>query len=136
VAGVEQGERRRLVPGHLAVRVVAHQRAIGDRAVEPVLRGPEPALEPRGDLLDPVAQRLEGPRELGRVARQVALAVRPEDRALGRAQPSHLDQRRDAQPEGDDRDGAGGEGDDAGGRRQVVHAAEDRDADQRVKSAV
>ena len=67
--------RARLLPGHLAPGVVAHQRRVGDAAVDARLGRGHPLLEPGGGLLDPVAQLHEGLLDLGGVGHQVGLLL-------------------------------------------------------------
>ena len=86
---VEQRERGRLVAGQLAVGVVADERAVGDRAVEPLLGLAHPLLEPPGDLLDAVVQlpeRLLQPRRVvDEVLAPAARRARPAGRPAGAA---------------------------------------------------
>ena len=122
--GVEQGERRGLVAGHLAVGVVADERAVGDRAVEPLLGGRHPRVEPLGDLLDAPVQRLERGLQVAGVGDEVVTAAAAEHDGLGAAQAPQLDREHDREDERDQRHGAGGQRDEPDRIRQVVHDAE------------
>ena len=68
--------------GHLAVGVVADERAIGDRAVEALLGGRHPRVEPLGDLLDPPVQRLEGRLQAAGVGHEIVAAAAAEHHRL------------------------------------------------------
>ena len=90
---VEQRDRRRLAAGQLVVGVEAHERAVGDRAVEPRLDLGEPLVDRAVHDVDVVAQVAEGLVELGGVGDEVALRAwrrgpRTARRASGAAAPS------------------------------------------------
>ena len=121
---VEQRDRRRLVAGQLAVGVVADERAVGDRAVEPRLGRAQALVDVDGDLLDALVQggeRLLQPRGVGD---EVGLAVLAEHRLLRRPQLAHAEGEHERQQQRDQRDGARRQGGDARRIGQVVHEPE------------
>jgi hypothetical protein len=124
VVGVEQRNRCRLVAGHLVVGVIAHERAVGDRAVEAVLGGGHARVQALGDLLDARVQRFEGRLQRARVRDQVGLPVRAEHGLLGAAYPSHA-QAQDQQPDQrDQRRARRGKRDNSGRVIEIRHGRE------------
>ena len=79
---VEQRDRGGLPAGQLVVGVVAHDRAVRERAVEALLVDVEPALDARHDVDHPLVQRLELALDVGGVRDEIALAVAEDDALL------------------------------------------------------
>jgi hypothetical protein len=76
------------VPGHLAVRVVAHERLVGDAAVDPVRGAGEALVDIRERALNPLAQVGEAGAHTLHVVHEVLAPMGAEDGALRRPQPS------------------------------------------------
>src|SRR5829696_2099891 len=122
VAGVEQRERGRLVARELAVGVVAHQGAVGDRAVESLLGRAHAPVEPVGHRFDALVQGPEGLLERARVRDEVVAAAAAEHDALVRAQPAQTEREHHGEHERDHRDTGGAQRDQPSGFGQLVHA--------------
>ena len=119
--GVEQRQRAGLPSRQLAVGVVADERAVGDRPVEPRLGSGHPVLEVGRDLLDALVQHVEGLLERAGVRDEVLAAGRPEHHGLGRAQAPDSRAEDGERDQRDQRERGRGERGDAGGIREVVH---------------
>ncbi len=114
------------MPRHLAVGVVADERAVRDRVVEPPLRGGHSRLEPRGHVLDVVVQRAELALQAGGVGDEVVRAALAEHDALIGPHAAEPQREDETAEQGDEGGPGGGESDDAGGAVEVVHGPQDR----------
>lgn len=122
VAGVEQRQRHRLVTVKVPVGVVAHERPVGDRSVEPRFRRLHAFLEPLRHLLYAIVQHAERLLECRRVRHEVRLTI-TEDAALLRPQALETQSEYDPEAEGEEPQGTGRECDHADGIAEGVHGA-------------
>ena len=122
---VEQRDRHRLVPGELVVGVVAHQRAMGDRAAQTRLHASQPLLQALRHLPDVLPQILEAPLYRRRVGHHVALPLAQHD-LLRAAQPAQAERQRHASQQRDHGDRGSRDSDDSLGVGQVGGAHADK----------
>lgn len=120
--GVEQCDRRRLLPGHLAVGVIPNQRAVGHGLVQSVLGGLEPVVELPSRVADVIVQRLELALERSGMVHQIKRTV-TEHGALVGSYASQADRQDDATEQGNDRHHYGGQGHHPDSAVQTGHSA-------------